>query len=56
MKNNEVIIIDKDWFEELELQVEYKLKTNEDRPMSESSIEARACLQIIKYIKENAKN
>ena len=47
------IVIERNWLEELELQVEYKLKVNEDRPMSESSIEARACLQVIKYIKEN---
>ena len=49
----EYIVIERKWLEELELQVEYKLKVNEDRPMSESSIEARACLQMIKYIKEN---
>ena len=49
----EYIIIEREWLDELEWNVDTKLKINSDRPMSESSIEARACKQLIQYIKEN---
>lgn len=49
----EFIVINRSELKKIEESVINKLEKNKDRPMSESSIEARAVLDLIGWIKEN---
>jgi hypothetical protein len=47
------ILLSKELINTVEKQANAKLENNRERPLSEASIEARAVLQLIHYIKDN---
>lgn len=49
----EFIVIERKKIDEIEKTAKLKLEANIGRPLSESSIEAKAVLDVVKYIKEN---
>ncbi len=49
----EFIVLERTALEEIESQAKTKLENNKERPLSESSIEARSVLSVIAWIKEN---
>lgn len=49
----EFIVLERKALEEIESQAKTKLENNKERPLSESSIEARSVLSVITWIKEN---
>jgi len=53
MNNEDYILISKEFIDTIEKQANTKLQNNRERPLSEASIEARAVLQLIHYIKDN---
>jgi hypothetical protein len=53
MNNEDYILISKELIDTIEKNANAKLENNRERPLSEASIEARAVLQVIHYIKDN---
>jgi hypothetical protein len=53
MENKEYILIDSKKVAEIKYKALQKLAANMERPISESSIEAKAVIDIINYIYEN---
>ena len=53
MNNEDYILISKELINTIEKSANAKLENNSNRPLSEASIEARAILQLIHYIKDN---
>ena len=51
--NDNYILISKELINTIEKSANAKLENNSNRPLSEASIEARAVLQLIHYIKDN---
>jgi hypothetical protein len=51
--NDNYILISKELINTIEKSANAKLQNNSNRPLSEASIEARAILQLIHYIKDN---
>jgi hypothetical protein len=51
--NDNYILISKELINKIEMSANAKLQNNSNRPLSEASIEARAILQLIHYIKDN---
>ena len=51
--NDNYILVSKELINIIEKSANAKLENNSNRPLSESSIEARAVLQLIHYIKDN---
>ena len=51
--NDNYILISKELINTIEMSANAKLQNNSNRPLSEASIEARAILQLIHYIKDN---
>jgi len=51
--NDNYILISKELINTIEKSANAKLENNSNRPLSEASIEARAILQLIHYIKDN---
>ena len=51
--NDNYILISKELINTIEMSANAKLQNNSNRPLSEASIEARAVLQLIHYIKDN---
>jgi hypothetical protein len=51
--NDNYILISKELINTIEISANAKLQNNSNRPLSEASIEARAILQLIHYIKDN---
>ena len=51
--NDNYILISKELINTIEMSANAKLQNNSSRPLSEASIEARAILQLIHYIKDN---
>ena len=51
--NDNYILISKELINTIEMSANAKLENNSNRPLSEASIEARAILQLIHYIKDN---
>lgn len=51
--HKEFIVIERKGLEVIEQSAKQKLDNNKDRPLSESSIEARSVLSLIEWIKEN---
>jgi hypothetical protein len=51
--NDNYILISKELINTIEMNANAKLQNNSNRPLSEASIEARAILQLIHYIKDN---
>ena len=51
--NDNYILISKELINTIEMSANAKLENNRERPLSEASIEARAILQLIHYIKDN---
>jgi hypothetical protein len=49
----EFIVLEREALNELEYSATQKLKANEDRGLSESYIEAKAVLEVVRWIKEN---
>ncbi len=49
----EFIVIEREALNQLEYDANQKLKSNEDRGLSESYIEAKAVLDVVQWIKEN---
>ena len=49
----EFIIIERNELEKIELLAKDKLENNKERPLSESSVEARSVLGVIEWIKKN---
>ena len=49
----EFIVLERKSLDSIEYDATQKLKSNEDRGLSESYIEAKAILDIIQWIKEN---
>jgi hypothetical protein len=49
----EFLIIERSELEKIETAAKNKLEINKERPLSESSIEARSVLQIIQWLKDN---
>lgn len=49
----EFIVLERKALEEIESQAKTKLENNKERPLSESSIEARSVLSVIAWIKKN---
>ena len=47
------ILLSKESIDIIENSANTKLQNNRERPLSEASIEARAVLQVIQYIKDN---
>jgi len=47
------ILLSKELINTIEMSANAKLENNRERPLSEASIEARAVLQLIHYIKDN---
>ena len=47
------ILVSKELINTIEKSANAKLENNSNRPLSEASIEARAVLQLIHYIKDN---
>jgi hypothetical protein len=53
MENKEYILIDSKKVAEIKYKALQKLAANMERPISESSIEAKAVIDVINYIYEN---
>jgi hypothetical protein len=51
--NDNYILLSKELIDTIEKNANAKLQNNRERPLSEASIEARAVLQVIHYIKDN---
>ena len=51
--NDNYILVSKELINTIEKSANAKLENNSSRPLSEASIEARAVLQLIHYIKDN---
>jgi|688.fasta_scaffold1369762_1 hypothetical protein len=51
--NDNYILVSKELINTIEMSANAKLQNNSSRPLSEASIEARAILQLIHYIKDN---
>jgi len=51
--NDNYILVSKEFINTIEKSTNAKLQNNSNRPLSEASIEARAILQLIHYIKDN---
>jgi len=51
--NDNYILVSKELINTIEKSANAKLENNSNRPLSEASIEARAVLQLIHYIKDN---
>ena len=51
--NDNYILISKELINTIEMSANAKLQNNSNRPLSEASIEARAILELIHYIKDN---
>jgi hypothetical protein len=51
--NDNYILISKELINTIEMSANSKLENNSNRPLSEASIEARAILELIHYIKDN---
>jgi hypothetical protein len=51
--NDNYILVSKELINIIEKSANAKLENNSNRPLSEASIEARAVLQLIHYIKDN---
>ncbi len=51
--NDKYILLSKELIDTIEKSANAKLENNSNRPLSEASIEARAILQLIHYIKDN---
>jgi hypothetical protein len=51
--NDNYILISKELINKIEMSANAKLQNNSNRPLSEASIEARAILELIHYIKDN---
>jgi len=51
--NDNYILISKELINTIEMSANVKLQNNSNRPLSEASIEARAILELIHYIKDN---
>jgi hypothetical protein len=51
--NDNYILVSKELINTIEKSANAKLENNSNRPLSEASIEARAILQLIHYIKDN---
>ena len=51
--NDNYILVSKELINTIEMSANAKLQNNSNRPLSEASIEARAVLQVIHYIKDN---
>ena len=51
--NDNYILVSKELINTIEKSANAKLQNNSNRPLSEASIEARAILQLIHYIKDN---
>ena len=47
------ILVSKELINTIEMSANTKLQNNRERPLNEASIEARAILQLIHYIKDN---
>jgi len=47
------ILLSKELINTIEMSANTKLQNNRERPLSEASLEARAVLQLIHYIKDN---
>ena len=52
-ENDNYILVSKELINTIEKSANAKLENNSSRPLSEASIEARAVLQLIHYIKDN---
>lgn len=51
--NDNYILISKELINTIEMNANAKLENNSNRPLSESSIEARSVLSVIRYIRDN---
>jgi hypothetical protein len=51
--NDNYILISKELINTIEMSANAKLQNNSNRPLSESSIEARSVLSVIRYIRDN---
>ena len=51
--HKEFIVLERKELEVIEQSAKQKLDNNKDRPLSESSIEARSVLSLIEWLKEN---
>lgn len=49
----EFIVIERKALEVIEQSAKQKLENNKERPLSESSIEARSVLSVVEWVKEN---
>ena len=49
----EFIVIERKELEDIQKQAQAKLENNKKRPLSEASIEARAVLDLIRWLKDN---
>lgn len=51
--HKEFIVLERKALEMIEQSAKQKLDNNKDRPLSESSIEARSVLSVVEWVKEN---
>jgi len=51
--NDNYILLSKELIDTVEKSANAKLENNSNRPLSESSIEARSVLSVIRYIRDN---
>jgi hypothetical protein len=51
--NDNYILLSKELIDTIEKSANAKLENNSNRPLSESSIEARSVLSVIRYIRDN---
>ena len=51
--HKEFIVLERKALEVIEQSAKQKLENNKERPLSESSIEARSVLSVVEWIKEN---
>jgi len=51
--NDNYILISKELINTIEMSANAKLQNNNNRPLSEASIEARSVLDVIRYIRDN---
>ena len=53
MENKEYILIDSEKVAEIKYKALQKLAANEERPLSEASIEAKAVIDVVNYLYKN---
>jgi hypothetical protein len=51
--HKEFIVLERKVLEVIEQSAKQKLENNKERPLSESSIEARSVLSVVEWVKEN---